>query len=314
MFSIEPYQWDSFHCLRVRMDQKEEVGFALCPEKGMSLLDLNFSGNQVLDGFSTSQELADLSWMKNTLLFPFPNRLKKGAFSYKKNDYQFPINDTEFGHAIHGFIAQQTFEIIELADEDDVASITGLYEHPSNGFDYFPFPFRMEVKYSIDKNEVFTIEFKVHNLSDDKIPMGFGWHPYFRLDKKVEDTRLKMPEVEWVELDKKRIPTGKRKPYSEFQKYHKLKDTELDDCFEITENGSSVVTKIKGEQGKIFLEQPIGEGQFNFLQVFTPPKRKSIAIEPMTCNVDAFNNKDGLIRLMPGEEWRSWIRVEYRKF
>ncbi|MCB0643138.1 MAG: hypothetical protein KDC44_15925, partial [Phaeodactylibacter sp.] len=42
-------------------------------------------------------------------------------------------------------------------------------------------------------------------------------------------------------------------------------------------------------------------GKYNFLQVFTPDHRQSIAIEPMTCNVDAFNNREGLIVLKPGE-------------
>ena len=41
--------------------------------------------------------------------------------------------------------------------------------------------------------------------------------------------------------------------------------------------------------------------KWNFLQVFTPPHRQSIALEPMTCNIDAFNNQDGLKMLAPKE-------------
>ncbi len=39
----------------------------------------------------------------------------------------------------------------------------------------------------------------------------------------------------------------------------------------------------------------------NFLQIYTPEKRRSIAIEPMSCLADAFNNKIGLITLKPGK-------------
>lgn len=44
-----------------------------------------------------------------------------------------------------------------------------------------------------------------------------------------------------------------------------------------------------------------GKNKFNYLQLFTPAHRKSIAIEPMTCNINAFNNKEGLIILEPEE-------------
>ncbi len=55
---------------------------------------------------------------------------------------------------------------------------------------------------------------------------------------------------------------------------------------------------------------------FGWVQVFTPanfPKpghpdsRTAVAIEPMTCAADAFNNGWGLRRLEPGEAWSgSW--------
>ena len=42
-----------------------------------------------------------------------------------------------------------------------------------------------------------------------------------------------------------------------------------------------------------------------YLQVYTPPDRKSIAIEPMTCIANAFNNGIGLKNLQP-EETYNW--------
>ena len=38
-----------------------------------------------------------------------------------------------------------------------------------------------------------------------------------------------------------------------------------------------------------------------YLQVYTPPHHKSIAIEPMTCIADSFNNKTGLRVLLPNK-------------
>jgi aldose 1-epimerase len=52
------------------------------------------------------------------------------------------------------------------------------------------------------------------------------------------------------------------------------------------------------------------EPVYQFLMVFTPDaipevarRRRSIAIEPMTCAPNAFRSGDGLVVLRPGESW-----------
>ena len=45
----------------------------------------------------------------------------------------------------------------------------------------------------------------------------------------------------------------------------------------------------------------MGSNQYRYCQLFTPPDRLSIAVEPMSCCADAVNNYEGLIRLMPGD-------------
>ena len=57
--------------------------------------------------------------------------------------------------------------------------------------------------------------------------------------------------------------------------------------------------------------QETGKYKYNFLQVYTPPHRKSIAIEPMTCAPDAFNNKDGLIVLGPFESFYAVCGIKH---
>ena len=43
-----------------------------------------------------------------------------------------------------------------------------------------------------------------------------------------------------------------------------------------------------------------------YLQIYTPEHRQSIAIEPMTCIANSFNNKIGFTELTPGktDTWR----------
>ena len=52
--------------------------------------------------------------------------------------------------------------------------------------------------------------------------------------------------------------------------------------------------------------------QFPYFQVFTPPHRESVALEPMSCNVDAFNNRQGLIALEPDKEWKCKMEVVFK--
>jgi aldose 1-epimerase len=43
--------------------------------------------------------------------------------------------------------------------------------------------------------------------------------------------------------------------------------------------------------------------KYNYVVLYIPPDRNSIAVEPMTSSIDAFNNKEGLIILKPEEFW-----------
>ncbi|MGB0929923.1 MAG: hypothetical protein ACPGVB_04055, partial [Chitinophagales bacterium] len=48
---------------------------------------------------------------------------------------------------------------------------------------------------------------------------------------------------------------------------------------------------------------------FPYFQIYIPPHRKSIAIEPMNCNIDAFNNGEGLTLLKVGQTWKGSFGV-----
>ena len=52
------------------------------------------------------------------------------------------------------------------------------------------------------------------------------------------------------------------------------------------------------------------DGAFRWWQVFTgdtlapPRRRRSVAVEPMTCPPDAFRSGRDLVTIEPGETWR----------
>jgi len=96
------------------------------------------------------------------------------------------------------------------------------------------------------------------------------------------------------------IPTGERTDFKLFEKLTKIGTQEFDTCFEINGNENLIHETILSdfEQDlEIALWQETGENKYNYLQIYIPPERDCIAVEPMSCNVNAFNNKDGLVVL-----------------
>ncbi len=277
---------------------------AFAPGRGGCLLDLILEGESILDGCQTPQELDVNRWGKSVALYPFPNRLKDGQYQWEGQAYQFPINDGGTGNALHGFGTARPLEVIHLQLEEKQAVVTmqGKYD---GELPAYPFPLEFELSYELHSHGFFGLEMTLRNVGDQPIPAGMGWHPYFRLGKGIEALKLQLPDVEMIGVDPRMIPTGKRYDYDEFDRLKAIGSTVLDNCFALSQEAVEAGVHLRNDRLQLRYWQETGPGKFNYLQVFTPPMRESIAIEPMTCNVDAFNNGEGLARLLPGEELRA---------
>lgn len=273
---------------------------ALVPGHGACVLDIAFDGISILDGYKSPQELDSNRWSKNVVLFPFPNRLKDGRYKWEGNTYQFPINDAGTGNALHGFGADKPMKINQLELSPEGATIGCEYQdegkHPG-----YPFPFTFNIQFSIDRRNQLLVTISFRNDGTHAIPVGFGWHPYFQLSDQVDQLKLQFPSCELLSIDQRMIPNGKRYEYDQFANLKPLGATTLDNCFALKNGRVEASVYVEGKRGKMRYWQEMGKGKFNFLQVFTPPYRSAIALEPMTCNVDGFNNGEGLIKLPSGE-------------
>lgn len=283
-------------------------GFSLAPAKGATLLDLRFAGKSVLDGYQTPDELSAGKWGKSAVLFPFPNRLRDGHYTWDGREYLFPINNADTGNAIHGFARGETFEVVrvELTTED--ASIACRLDYDGRHAGY-PFPCTLDLVFSISNRNDFSVSFFLKNRHDKAIPAGFGWHPYFRLAERADDHTLQLPPCEKIGIDDRMIPTGARSAFPDFETEKKLAATSLDNCFRATSAHLLYRLHLSAAGRRLMLVA--SEASFPFFQIFTPPHRQSVALEPMTCNVDAFRNGDGLVSVPPGGDWTAAFRIEY---
>ncbi len=282
-------------------------GFSVVPERGANVLDIRFSAKNILDGYTTPEELEAAKWGKSVLLFPFPNRLDGGRYEWLGRQYEFPVNNAATGNAIHGFIRDVAFEVEYVFLARDEASILCTYNYNGER-PYYPFPFTLEVEFAIHDDGTFTLETACRNMHDRPIPVGFGWHPYFRLTDSADKHLMQLPSCEKVAIDDRMIPTGERHVFDNFRRKKPVGDTFLDNCFQNRSSGASYKLALEAAGRRIVVKA--SSRQFPYFQVFTPPHRESIALEPMTCNVNAFNNGEGLITLDPDKEWKGKMEIK----
>ena len=275
--------------------------FAIVPAHGACLLDLQLNGQRVLDGCQTPEELQRNEWGKSALLFPFPNRLREGRYQFDGRTFLFPINDTPTGNALHGFGLDAPFRVKHRDYTSEKAQLHCQYVYQGERNEY-PFPFIIDAIFTIARNGTFSFQLKMTNSGTTRLPAGLGWHPYFRLSDQVDDLQLQLPATELIEIDATMIPTGKRYTYDYFKELRNIGRVVLDNGFVVLPTSEPATLRLATKGFSLSYRQETGPRAGNFLQLFTPPHRQSIAIEPMTCNIDAFNNGEGLVVLEPGEE------------
>lgn len=297
----------------VNTETKEYV--SIIPECGVNLTEIVLKKNvnlfSILEGYKNHSELIKNEGFKGAKLMPFPNRINDGKYVFNKKNYVLPINFPSQKHAIHGLVYNKSFKIIKSTASKSSATLS--LQYISNNLQGYPFKFELTVLYLLN-SKGFECKTIVVNKDKLKIPIGDGWHPYFNLNDKVNDLFLKIPSNKKISVNKKMIPTGKKLKFNKFSKLMKIGKQVFDTGFVISKKKGVVKTEIMSKKLNLTVQiwQEVGKGKYNYLQVYIPPKRNSIAIEPMTCNTDAFNNKEGLIVLKPKEKFSASYGVNLK--
>lgn len=293
-FIVEKFGIHDIYCLS---NNNSNCFLKFVPTKGATVFDLRLKGQKIYDGYTSPEDLDSLIWGRGILMAPFPNRLKNGKYSFEGKNYQFPVNEPATGAALHGFINQLKFIPKKPVINPENASVS-CHTFYDGQFEYYPFPFTAEVKYSLSKDDTFSLNFKLTNAGKTNMPVGLGWHPYFRLDESVTNTKLHLPDLDMVEVDGNMIPTGNYSPFTVFENKIEIQDLVIDNCFQLKNEAKLSTVVLEDKRGKLTYSQ---KSNAPYLQIFIPPHRQSIALEPMTCNIDALNNKEGLRVLAPNE-------------
>ncbi|MGS0524309.1 aldose epimerase family protein [Zobellia nedashkovskayae] len=137
-------------------------------------------------------------------------------------------------------------------------------------------------------------------LGSDTAPVGHGWHPYFMAPEKADVYSLEIEQQGYYVIDHDLIPTGELVDTFGASDLKPIGGTELNHCF-VLEKGNVIKVKlINSINGR---EVEISTKGYPYMQVYIPPNRNCIALEPCTCIPDAFNNQVGSRYLKPSEVW-----------
>lgn len=255
------------------------------------------------------------------ILFPFPNRIREGRYTWKGQEYQLTGLDGD-GNAIHGFVLDRPWRVTS-SGEDFVVGEFQLSVDAPDRLEQWPADFILELRYSISGSSL-DCRVTITNPSDKPLPWGFGTHPYFRMplsgDSGTRDCLVQAPAAEAWELINC-LPTGSRVPVNgnvDLREGRRLGDAPLDDVLTgiVPQNGH-IESLAMDERAGLQISQKTDD-IFRELVVYTPPHGRSVCLEPYTCVTDALNLEEaghdaGLSVLAPGKQIQTWITIELGK-
>lgn len=254
------------------------------------------------------------------LLFPFPNRIRAGRFTWEGKDYQVPLAPGK-PNAIHGFCLDRPWRITDRSTD----SVTGTFQlsvdDPQRRH-CWPADFLLEVRYRVADNRL-ECQFRISNPDSVPLPWGLGTHAYFRLPLGADSTPgqciFSVPVAEEWELEES-LPTGRRfaadRALAEGITYG---ERTLDNVFTGWESdGGTLRCGIVDEHAGIELVQICDSQLFREAVVFTPPNRPAVCLEPYTCVTDAINLQaqdldTGLNILPPGGVVQTWTAIQVHR-
>ncbi len=294
-------------------DDATGASASILPSYGFNLFDLRLPASgavrQIIDAFSDFAENPRSPGRNGIpVLFPYPNRVAGGKFTFQGKSYTLPINNG--ANSIHGFALDAPWDVVSQSTDGE-ASLTGRFQlskHAAKMRPNWPTDAVLQIKYGLSGRKL-TMTVTVSNPTAEDLPYGFGIHPYFRCPiepgSDLEKGQVILPAAKYWVLNEF-LPTGEIRPVDarlDFQKGQPMKGLKLDD----------VLTGLRFDDGWCvcrLVDQNLStefrlsfDAKFRELVVYTPPGAGNvISLEPYTQTTDAINlaarNVDGGLRVL----------------
>ena len=266
---------------------------AVVTEVGATLRSFTVDGAETLYTFAEDEPAGS----KGRQLVPWPNRIRDGRYTYEGVTRQLAVNEIDRNTALHGLAQGAAWQVVRQASDEVVLS-TVIY--PQQGWDWV---LEVAIGHRVDDAGL-TVTVDAKNLGAGTAPYGYGTHPYVAAD--VATTRLTLPFAEELLVDPERLLPIEVAPVTaehDFREPRAVGDTFFDTALTGAPSQWEVVLDLGDKTLAFWADETLP-----WVQIYTNPARDAIAVEPMTCGPDAFNEgptRAGLITLAPGASTRS---------
>lgn len=283
---------------------------AVIASVGASLRSLTFAGRNLVVAFDADEVRPSY---RGATLAPWPNRIVDGRFAFGGVAHQVALTEPARHHALHGLASWLDFHAIDKGTSH--VTLVGVIE-PQAGY---PWRINVETTFALDANGL-TQTVRATNESPDAAPWGTGPHPYLVAGAgHVDDWTLELPADDVLAVTPDRlIPTevvavdAVEAERFDFRTARSIGAVEIDHAYTALsrdESGFATVRLTDSDGGGVAMTW---DAACPWVQIHTsdkgvglPGHRTGLAVEPMTCAPDAFNQASydfdaGLIVLEAG--------------
>ncbi len=244
-----------------------------------------------LEEYKSTSKLAGIPFMH-----PWANRLEDDFILVEGQKYSFPESSknllTRDGNHLpmHGLLLKSDAWQTTMLEEDDneCSHAAELLFDKAAWLSIFPFKHSITMRHVLKEN-ILTIETSVLNHDKKKMPISFGFHPYFLIDPEKRGNYLvTIPAEDVVIGDDKMIPISaiKKEDQWKFTKDQiSLQNISFDHGFQKLKYTNGFA-EFKLNDIKILMDE-----NYTYAQIYAPDNREKpyVCIEPMTCATNAIN-------------------------
>lgn len=277
---------------------------ATVSEVGATLRALSYDGRPLILGFD-GDEIRPAA--RGAILAPWPNRIEDGRYSFNGTDYELPLTEPANHNAIHGLVMWASWTV-ESQTTSSVILRHSLVPQPG-----YPFPLDLVARYALDDDGLHW-SLTATNTGTSAAPYGCGIHPYLVPGPgPVDDWTLSVPATDYLDVtDERYLPTvmvdGAGTAY-DFRNPRLVGSTVLNVGY------TNIIANSGGGLAQVDVRDDSGQGiairwdpsvspwvlVYTYDRPGSAEHRTGLAVEPMTCPVDAFNSGTDLVTLQPGE-------------
>lgn len=268
------------------------------PAQGMLCASLTVGGVEILRRIEDIDAAALTGGTVGVpLLHPWANRLSGTSYRAAGRevvlDTASPLLHLDTGGLpIHGVPWSRLAWTVAAIEADRI--VAALEWNRADLLAVFPFPHRLLMTAALLPDGL-RIDLTLAAGREGPVPASFGFHPYVGLPGAPRSAwRLRLPAMGRLAQDDRGIPTGDEVAFAAFDA--PLADRRFDDGYALQGPTAELSIAVAGRTVTVALL----EG-FTHTQVYAPPDKDFIALEPMAAPTAALSSGRGLRLVAPGQ-------------